>query len=119
MPDSLLAHGDRRFSTLLPKHTQYHKLLPGCSFAFKSLITECLHLYSMLAQHKVQLQLRNQRWAHPVQSTVLSAKSQAEVFRMTGNLLSFGANLSELVKNPAVVQRQGIVSHLTAIRFSA
>lgn len=65
MPDSLLAHGDRRLSTLLPKHARYHKLLPGCSFAFKSLITACLHLYSMLAQHKVQTSVKKPALGSP------------------------------------------------------
>lgn len=54
MPDSLLARGDRALSALRLKHTLCHKLLPGCSFAFKSLVTACLRLYSMLAQSKVQ-----------------------------------------------------------------
>ena len=53
VPDSLLTHRDRALSTLL-RHTPCHELLPWCSFAFRSLLTVRLRVYSMLAQHKAQ-----------------------------------------------------------------
>lgn len=52
--NSLLISEDRVLSTHLLKNLLYPKLLPWCYYAFRSLITVCLPLYSMFVHCKVQ-----------------------------------------------------------------